>query len=146
LKIFMNALYFGICIQLAAYLCWAFQLFGPAMDYPIHSSAASLSSLFDLSAFNAIVGIGGAAAILISGLLLRVGTYAVYAMLIWGFGAFFPIVRDFFLSLPNTIIALVTATGAGSDITNPLLLVITVIFAFSAFLYLFGLVFQREMT
>lgn len=145
MKLFMTALYFGLCLQLSAYLCWAFQVFGSSFTYPINTDALNLTGVFDITGFNALIGLSGAAAIMIGGLLLRQGTYAVFAMLLWGIGAFFPIVSTFFLALPNTITALISATGASSDITNPLLVVVSAIFAFAATIYLFGLVLQREM-
>jgi hypothetical protein len=148
LKLFANALYFGLSLQLGAYLIWAFQVFGPLLNYPISTQALDLSNpgnWFELNLFNSLVGIGGAAAITIVGILTRTGTYALYAVLIWALGNFVPFVQQFFLALPNTIIALVSSTGASSDITNPLLTVVSIIFAFGAFMYIFGLVFQREM-
>ena len=160
MKLFANTLYFGLSLQLAAYLLWAFQVFGPAINYPIQvniSTLFSVNGFFDLSAFNAIIGIGGASAIMLAGILTRTGTYAIYAVLLWGIGVFINFVKTFFLAIPNTIAALLPAESnpfayingvydpALASTPNPIFIVISVIFAFGAFMYIFGLVFQREM-
>jgi hypothetical protein len=149
-KLFMNALVFGIALQMTCYLFWAFNVFGGLVVYPI-SSASTMSGMagwFDISAFSVLVGVGGSIAIGIAGLLLRQGTYAIYAVLLWAIGNFFPFVRDFFLTIPNTISALIpSVTNPNPTLfpINPIMIVISSIFAFGAFMYMFGLVFQREM-
>ena len=150
-KLFVNALVFGLALQMTCYLFWAFDVFGGLIAYPISNSASmvSLTGWFDLSAFSWIVGVGGSVAIGLAGLLLRQGTYAVYAILLWALGSFFPFVRDFFLTIPNTISALIPASTNPNPTlfaVNPIMVVISCIFAFGAFMYMFGLVFQREMT
>jgi hypothetical protein len=119
---------------------------------------AGMAGWFDISAFSVLVGIGGSIAIGIAGLLLRQGTYAIYAVLLWAIGNFFPFVRDFFLTIPNTIAALIPPESnpfaypngvfdpTVSPLTSPLFIIISSIFAFGAFMYMFGLVFQRDMT
>ena len=147
-KLFINALVFGIALQMVCYLFWAFDVFGGLVVYPI-SNMSSMTSWFDISAFSILVGIGGSIAIGIAGLLLRQGTYAIYAVLLWAIGNFFPFVRDFFLTIPNTISALIpAATNPNPSLfpINPIMIVVSSIFAFGAFMYMFGLVFQREMT
>ena len=147
-KLFINALVFGIALQTVCYLFWAFDVFGGLVVYPI-SNMSSMTSWFDISAFSILVGIGGSIAIGIAGLLLRQGTYAIYAVLLWAIGNFFPFVRDFFLSIPNTISALIpSVTNPNPSLfpINPIMIVISSIFAFGAFMYMFGLVFQRDMT
>ena len=149
-KLFVNALVFGLALQMTCYLFWAFDVFGGLIAYPIANSAsmASLTGWFDISAFSILVGIGGSIAIGIAGLLLRQGTYAIYAVLLWAIGNFFQFVRDFFLSIPNTISALIPAStnpNPGLFAVNPIMVVVSSIFAFGAFMYMFGLVFQREM-
>jgi hypothetical protein len=147
MKGFITMLFLAVALQSACFLCAAFQVFGPTLNYPMGNTAdvLSLKNLFQLTPFTALMGIGGAAAVTIIGILTRSGTYALYAVLIFGIGAFFPIAQYFFLSIPNTIGAIVTATGAGSDITDPLIVTLGLWVAVWVVLYLFGLIFQRDI-
>jgi hypothetical protein len=147
LKAFYNMLFFAVALQSACFLMSAFKVFGPVLNYPMgdSSSLLSLKSMFQLTPFTAIMGVSGAAAVTIVGILTRSGTYALYAVLIFAIGAFFPIAQYFFLAIPNTIGAIVAATGAGSDIVNPLGVTLGLWVAVWIVLYVFGLFFQREM-
>jgi hypothetical protein len=143
----MNMLFFMVALQTVCFLMYAFQVFGSALNYPMGDAASlmDLSNLFQITPFTALLGIGGAAAITIIGVLTRSGTYAVYSVLIFGIGAFFPIVQYFFLAVPNTIGALINGLGLDTSITNPLLVVLGVYVALWCSLYMFGLVFQRDI-
>ncbi len=148
MKGFINMLFLMVALQSACFLCAAFQVFGSAINYPMGSTAdvLQLQNLFQLTPFTALMGLGGAAAVTIIGILTRSGTYALYAVLIFGIGAFFPIAQYFFLSVPNTIGAIIGTLGVGSDIINPIVATLGLWVAVWVVLYLFGLVFQRDIT
>jgi hypothetical protein len=80
-------------------------------------------------------------------LLLKQGTYAVYAMLLWAIGVMFNLISTFLLVIPNTLSALLPAsTNPNPDLfpVNPLIVVIVLIFTFGAWWYMFGLTIQRD--
>jgi hypothetical protein len=149
MKGFINMLFLAVALQSACFLCSAFQLFGPTINYPLGTTTEilTLSYYFDLShlGFMALMGIGGAAAITIVGMLTRSGQYMLYALLIWGLGAFIPVISYFVLSIPNTIGALITSIGVGSDVTSPLIITLGLWVAVWGALYAFGLIFQRDI-
>jgi hypothetical protein len=140
-------LFFMVALETACFLTNAFNVFGGVITYPMGtlSSMTSLGNYFQLTPFTALMGLGGAAAVTIVGILTRSGTYALYAVLIFGIGAFLPIVQYFILALPNTIGALVAASGLDSSIYNPLIVVLGVYVAIWGALFMFGLLFQRDI-
>jgi hypothetical protein len=109
------------------------------------ASILSLKDWFKLDSFTALMGLGGAATITIIGVLTRQNTYAIYAVLIFGIGAFFPILQYFVLAVPNTIYAILLATGMGSDIADPLYITVGLWVAVWGALYMFGIIFQRDI-
>jgi hypothetical protein len=147
LKGFINMLFLMVALQSACFLAASFQVFGPTLNYPMGDTASlfKLENLFQLTPFTALMGLGGAAAVTIIGILTRSGTYALYAVLIFGIGAFFPIAQYFFLSVPNTIGAIIMALGAGSSIIDPIVVTLGLWVSVWVVLYLFGLVFQRDI-
>lgn len=150
-KLFINALIFGVCLQLICYLMWAFNVFGGLLLYPF-GDVSMLSTTFSINVYSALIGIGGGVAIGLAALLLKQGVYAVFAMLLWAIGCMFNVIQSFFLAIPNTIASfLPNSTNPlpavdGVYPTNPLIIVLGVIFAFAAWMYLFGLVIQRDVT
>jgi hypothetical protein len=108
---------------------------------------SSLENTFSINIYSALIGVGGAALIGLAALLLKQGVYAVYAMLLWGIGVMFSVVQTFILAIPNTLAALLPASTNPNPAlfpTNPLIIVISMFFAFGAWMYMFGLVIQRE--
>lgn len=138
-----------VALQSACFLCYSFNVFGDAISYPMGdvSQMTNLANFFSLDnlGFIALMGLGGAAAITIVGLLTRSGQYMLYALVIWGLGAFIPIMSYFVLAIPNTIGALITSMGVGSEVTTPLIITFGLWVTVWAALYAFGLIFQREM-
>lgn len=146
MKLFMNALIFGVSVQLVSYLFWAFNFFGGIIAYPL-GDVSSLSSVFSVDAFSVLLGIGGGLAIGVAALLLRQGTYAIYALILWAIGSMFKVIQTFFLVIPNTIAGLFppsTNPNPALFPVNPIVVVLGIIFVFAAWMYLFGLVIQRE--
>jgi len=145
---FETLLVFGVAFQIVAYLFWAFDVC-PFIEYPI--SVDSIQNSFTITPFSLMFAGAGAAAIGLAAMLLRAGTYAVYAMLLWAIGTILPVVSNFFLAIPNTLGALMpflfSANAPSNPFpgeTNPLFAVIIVIFTFSAYWFLFRLVTQRN--
>ena len=150
MKLFYSMMLLTISIQLTSYLLWSFNFFGGIIQYPFGSATDlnNLSNTFSLTSFNALLGIGGAALIGLAALLLRQGTYAIYAMLIWAIGVFFNVVKGFVLAIPNTVAALlpVETNPLGAGAINPLQVVIGFIILFAGFMFLFELVIQRPVS
>ena len=147
-RLFYNIMVLAICIQLVSYSLWSFNFFGGLIQYPFGSATDlnNLSNMFSITSFNALLGIGGAALIGLAALLLRQGTYALYAMLLWAIGVFFNIVKGFVLAIPNTVAALLpSSTNPGSGV-NPLQVVIGFIVLFAGFMFLFEMVIQRNVS
>ncbi len=145
-KLFVNFLFLTVAIQSVAYLFWVFDISGGKLQYPVDLS--TLQNLFSpLDTYSVLIGIGGAALIGLAALLLKQGTYAVYALLIWGIGIMFNVVRTFVIVIPNTLAAfLPESTNPLIGQTNPLIMVVLFWFMFGAWLAFFGYVIQREAT
>jgi hypothetical protein len=147
-KLFINFLVYGVALESVCYLFWQFNVFGGLIQYPLGSAADlnSLNNMFSLTSFNALLGIGGAALIGLAALLLRQGTYALYAMLLWAIGMFFNVVKGIVLAVPNTVAAFLPgASNPTPGGINPIFTVIALILTFAGFMYLFGLVIQRDV-
>jgi|WetSurMetagenome_2_1015567.scaffolds.fasta_scaffold125096_2 hypothetical protein len=146
MKLFYNYLLLAVCIQLVAYMIWAFDWFGGLVSYPL-GDVASLTSIFDINVYTVLIAGVGAAAIGLAAVLLRQGIYALYAMLLWAIGVMFKIVSTFVLVIPNMITAFLPASTNPNPAlfpVNPLIVIISFIFVFAAWWYLFGLVIQRD--
>jgi hypothetical protein len=148
MKLFYSLLVFGLSIQVSCYLMWSFNIV-PGISYPVNMEATT--ALFSLDNFWAqfSLAVAGAVGIGLAMLLLRVGTYAIYAMLIWAIGMFLPLISGFFLAIPNTLGAILGPFFQYSNPTtgvNPLLVVITLICAFAAWIFLMELVTQRNIS
>jgi hypothetical protein len=149
-KLFVNFLVFGIALQLVCYICWAFNLFNGLIQYPLGTAdnINSLNSMFSMDWWSGLVGLAGVG-ISVAALLLRQGTYAVYALLLFALGVFSKIISGFILAIPNTVTALIASVGGEAlnptpGSTNPILIFIGAIVVFAGFMYFFGLVIQRE--
>jgi hypothetical protein len=146
-KLFINFLVYGVSLEAVCYLFWSFNVFGGMIQYPFGSAADlnSFSNMFSLTSYNALLGIGGAALIGLAALLLRQGTYALYAMLLWAIGMFFNVVKGVVLAIPNTVSALLPVeTNPTPGGINPIYTIVVFIVTFAGFMYLFGLVIQRD--
>jgi hypothetical protein len=151
MKLAIAILYFIVTIQVVSYLFWAFDVFGGLIEYPL-GDVSSLSSIFNIDAYSVLIGVVGAVGIGLAGILLRQGVYAIYAMLLWGFGVIFRVVQTFVLAIPNTIGALIPNSTnpfppdavTGAYPIHPFIVVIVFLFTFGAWWYFFGIVIQRE--
>lgn len=147
-KLFINAMIFGIALQLTCYLIWSFNVFNGLIQYPLGTAADinNLNSMFSIDLWSGLVGLTGVG-ISVAMVLLRQNTYAIYTLLIFAIGIFFNIVKGFILAIPNTIAALLPeSTNPTPGSINPITVVIGVIVVFAGFMYFFGLVIQRDTT
>ncbi len=145
-KLAISMLYFLVAFQITSYLCWAFNLFGGLIEYPL-GGVDTLNSIFSLNVYTVIIGAGGAIGIGLAALLLRQGVYAIYAMLLWGIGVIFSVFQTFILAIPNTLAALIPeATNPLPGQTNPLIVVVVFLFTFGVWWFIFGMVIQRDAT
>lgn len=145
-KFFTNLLVLGLCINCALYIFGAFNI---DPQYQVPGSLSAMTSWFDLSPFNLMFTGATAVAIGLAALLLRQGTYAIYAMLLWALGMVIVPIQSFILAIPNLLGALLPAS-TNPDPTlfpiNPITVVISLLFAFGAYWFLFGLVIQRDLS
>ena len=146
MRLFYTLLVFGFALQIVAFLFWAFELF-PLINYPL-GDVSSVTATFSITPFDlaftgvGIVGIG------LAWMLLKQNANAIYALLIWGIGTIIPVVRNFFLVIPNTLAALIppeTNPNPALFPINPFVMVIALIFGFAAYWFLFELVTQRNI-
>lgn len=149
---FYNMLVFAICFQAFCYLSWAFKIFGPSFTYP-YGDASTLNNLNDMFAITAYSALIGGVGVLtgIAALLLRQGTYALYAVMIFVFGIFFKLVTGFVTAIPNTISAIIAIAGGDAinpmpGQANPIFLVVGMFTVFGAFFYLAEMATQRKLT
>ena len=147
-NLFYNMLVFGISLQLGAYVLWAFNFFNGYIVYPFgtYSQMMDLSNMFGLSWWSALIGVTGVFIGLMA-LLLRQGTYAIFAVLLFAIGVFFKPVSSFVLVIPNTIAALLPLSSnpiPGSP--NPLETVVGIIVVFAAFIFIGEMALQRKVS
>lgn len=144
-KLFTNILIFGVCMNIVLYLFGAFN-FDPQVQYP--GSLSSMTSWFNLSPFNLLFTGATAAVVGVASLLLRQGTYAIYAMLLAALGMVIGPVQSFILAIPNALsVWLPSSTNPNPALfpINPIIVVVSLIFAFAAYWFIFGLVIQRDL-
>ena len=141
-------LIFGVSLQLFAYILWAFNVLpamGLAYPYGNADQMNNLNSIFSLNWYTALIG-GTGAVIGVAMLLLRQGTYAIYALLIFAIGVFIQVIGPFFLAIPNTIAALLPSETIPSGLGfSPIAVVIGVMFNFALFFFISELVIQRNL-
>jgi hypothetical protein len=137
---------FGVCLQLAAYLTWSFNVFGNTIVYPLGTAAdlTNINNIFSINLWSALVGLAGIGVSVVA-LLLRQGTYAIYAMLIFAFGIFFKVVSTFVLAIPNMLTAILASANVPAGATTPLQIAIGVMMTFAGFIYLAELAVQRKL-
>jgi hypothetical protein len=140
-SLFYSLLLFGICVQLSAYCIWSFNVFGDLVQYPLGSAddINNLNNMFSLSLWSGLVG-GTGIIISVAALLLKQGTFAVYALLLFAIGVFFNVVKGFVFAIPNVISAIIPSSWGG----GPLQVVVGVIVLFAGFMYVFELAIQRK--
>lgn len=151
---FIVLMFFSICLNLAIWLVQIFQVLPFAL--PPQLDPANIAAQFTLDGFlrNFTYALLGAGSITLVALLLRQNTYALYAPMIFAVGALLPIVSGFVLAIPNTISAIVSLYPEllpagynyqiGGVVLDPYSVVITVIEAVLGYLFVMGVITQRE--
>jgi len=146
-KLFWSLLWFGICVQAAAYITWAYRFFGDSVVYPITTDAANVLGVFTITPYTLMFCGAGAAAIGLGAIVTRSGTYALYAVLIWAIGCFITNVSGFFLAIPNTLGALLPAStnpDPAAFSVHPVVQLLVIFATISLWVLLFGYAMQRE--
>jgi hypothetical protein len=151
-----DILVFGICLEIVSYLVWAINGIGGLIQYPFGNAAdmLNLQNAFSIDIWMALIS-GTGVIIGIAALLLRQGTYALYALLIFAIGVFYRIVVPILIVIPNTIAALLPeSTNPNFTIVgglpvygiNPFQVVLGIIVGFAIFVFMFELVTQRKIS
>ena len=152
-----DILVLGICMEIVSYLMWAFQVIPPTIfKYPFGNAADMLNmqNMFKLDIWMALIS-GSGVVIGVAALLLRQGTYALYALLIFAIGVFYRVVVPFLIVIPNTIAALLPDStnpnftmvgGVPVYGINPIQVVIGLIVGFAIFIFMLELVLQRKVS
>ena len=142
-KFFTNILIFGLSLNIICFLYGAFK-FDPQVQTV--GSLSAMTTWFNLTPFTALFSAGAAGVIGVVSLLLKQGTYAIFAMLITALTMIIGPVQAFVLAVPNTIGAWIPANANPTPGTiNPITAVISLLFIFSAYWFIFGLVIQRDI-
>jgi hypothetical protein len=144
MKLAYSAITALVSLQLAVYLLESFNMLAPfTFTSPPDPNIAGVFSLSAMSL--ALLGGGAAAILLVGGLLLRQGTYAIYALLLYGLGVLIPQIQGFITAIPRMFELL---KGAGLVIPDAYLSIIigffTAIIAYGAWWLIVGVITQRE--
>ncbi len=118
MRLAYNLILLSFAVQSFAYLAWTFNILAP-FNAGLTTQAPSIFGIFNLPDIaTGIVGVG-AIAIGIGAIITRSGTYALYALLVFGIGLFVTQVQQFFLAIPNLInnMGVNWPTFPGSSIT-----------------------------
>jgi hypothetical protein len=147
MKLFYSLITLGVGLQVSAYLFWIFNVC-PFVTYPL-GNVSELSTIFSITPFDLMFTGIGLAVIGLAGLLLRQGTYAIYAMILWVIGTLLGVIRTFFLAIPNTIggiLNLVTSSYAEAEsYVVALTFVFSLIFLYAFFWFMLNVVAQRDV-
>ena len=138
-KLMYNALLFYIALNISAFL---FSTFGmhPTTPSNLPSVYATFSITQFVNTFTVVGAIGGAAIIGLVSLLTRIGTYAIFALILWAIALFVTLVAPFVLALPNFFYSL----GLPTSVMQPVVYgIIAPVVAFALFWFLWQAVAGR---
>jgi len=145
MRLMYNILLFAIFLNVA---CWLVQVFGlTGMNIPAQFNPLDVKAMFSIEVFASNflwVGIGAVAAG-IGAFIFRQNTYALYALVVFVIGIFFPIISKFIYAIPNLIDTVMflypeynplsgVATGVFAG-TNPYSLIFIAIGTFAGFFF-----------
>lgn len=150
MRMFYNLLLFTACLNFSAFLLPYF------IALPYHTvfpwNPTDINSMFDFSNLASLAGIGiVSTAIGIVMLLMRQGTYALYALLIFAIGVLFKPINALVFAVPNLINALLPSSPGYTWIIlgttfNPIGAVVYAVYTFAIFMFLVELITQRNIT
>jgi hypothetical protein len=149
-KFFTNLLVLGLALNSVIYLFGVYNV-DPQVHFPF-TAINTWTDWFDISVWGILLTGGTMAAIGLAAVLLRQGTYAIYAMLLVGLTMIIKPIQDFVLAIPKAIATwLPNSTNPlppdanGVYPPNPIFIVISLFFVFAAYWFIFGLVIQRDI-
>ena len=131
-------------IQFAAYFLEIFNVLYP-FTFSVTMSEPNFAGIFTITPFTlALTGVGSAA-ITLAAILTRQGTYAIYAMLLFGIGVCINAVQSFFFAIPNLLQLLPFPNFPGTTISTsvPIIAFLSGLFLYAAWWFLVELVTQR---
>jgi hypothetical protein len=148
-KFFAEIFVISFCINLALYLFGTFNVLpGVRLGY---TDLTTWQGWFSLDIYSILFSAGTAGLIGVTALLLRNGTFAVYAMLITALGMIITPVKAVVTAIPTLIASLIPNSANplppvnGVYPMNPIVAVINAIVVLAAFWFFFGLVIQRDV-
>lgn len=147
MRLAYSILLFSFALQAFAYLGEYFNVFYP-FNFGISTAAPAIFGIFQINVITAAVVGGGAIAIGIGAVLTRSGTYALYALLIYGIGVMVTQVQPFILAIPNLLKLIPFPNFAGTNISmsTPIIGFVGGIIVFSWGWFLVELITQRQHT
>lgn len=151
--LFKDLILLSLALTIATYLIGAFNI-----DPQVQSPTVTLSTWqgwFSINLYSGLFG-AGAAVIGLASLLTRSGTYAIYATLLAALGMIIKPIQDIVLAIPNFIALLLPKETNPLAYTNgvydpsysginPIIAVVTLIYGFAAFWFLFSILTQRDI-
>lgn len=146
-KFFTNLLILGIALNISIYLIGVFGV-NPLSNLQF-TDLSSWEGWFDFSALNILLTGGVTAAVGIAAVLLRQGTYAIYAMLLAALSMIISPIQKLVYAIPLAIGSwLPDSTNPLPPVNgvyppNPIFIIISLLYVFGAYWFIFGLVIQR---
>ncbi len=148
-KFFAEIFILSFCINAILYLFGTFHVMPTvSMGY---TDLSTWQGWFNLSAFDILFAGGTATLVGISALLLRNGTFAIYATLITAIGMILAPVKGVITAIPTLIGSLLPDSTNplpavnGVYPMNPIVAVVNAFVVLGAFWFFFGLVIQRDV-
>ena len=146
MRIAYNLILFSFALQIFAYLGQVFNIFYP-FNFGVNTSTPFLG-IFNIDLITvAIVG-SGAVAIGIGAILTRSGTYALYALLVFGIGVLISQVQPFIMAIPNLLKLIPFPNFPGTDISTavPIMGFLTGLIIYAWGWFLIEMITQRVHT
>jgi hypothetical protein len=144
-------LFIGVALNISAFLFVTFHV-----DPTFKASIELSTNTFNLDVFSLAFTSLGAAGIMIMGLLLRQGTYAIYATLIWVVTTLLGVARNFITAIPNVIFGIFGPALAPIDpnynpaninlTANPIIAVLVYVVTFAGFWFFMEIIAQRAFS
>jgi hypothetical protein len=147
MRLAYSLLVISFAVQSFAYLGQMFNIFYP-FNFGLTTTTPQIFGIFQIDLITgALVG-AGAIAIGIGAILTRSGTYALYALLIYGIGVCVTQVQKFILAIPNLLSVVPFPNFPGTTISTsmPIIGFIGGLMVFAWGWFLVELITQRQHT
>lgn len=149
-KFFTSLLVLGLALSAVIYLFGTFNV-DPQVHFPF-TNLTTWTGWFSIDPWGLLLTGAVAGVIGLAAVLLRQGTYAIYAMLLAALGMVIKPIQDIVLAIPKAIGTwLPDSTNPlpmnpdGTYPPNPIFIVISLFFVFAAYWFIFSLVIQRDV-